>query len=60
MYYYEAYYINTDTGEEVMRKISFDGQPFKCEVECTIYAVETAYMIMRENEMFAKLEFIAC
>ena len=59
MYYYEAYYINTDD-EEIMRKISFDGQMFKDEVECTIHAVEIAYSLMRDNEAFCKIELIAC
>ena len=60
MYYFEAHYINMDTGEEVTKKISFDGQFFDSDKECYLYAMSRAYDMEEENEMFASLEFIAC
>lgn len=60
MWYFEAYYINMNTFEEITRKIQFDGQFFDNEKECYMYAMSKAYDMAKKNECFSSLEFIAC
>lgn len=61
MYIFEAKYENMDTGEEVTRKIEFDGDNFfPTEKECYIYAMSKAYDMTEKNEFLVSVEFIAC
>lgn len=60
MYYFEAHYINMDNDTKAMKKIQFDGQFFKNEKECYVYAMEKAYNMAEKNELLASVEFIAC
>ena len=60
MYLFEAHYINMETDTEITKKIEFDGQFFDTEKEIYLYAMNIAYDMTNENELFSSLEFIAC
>ena len=60
MYYFQAHYINMDNNTKVTRKIQFDGQFFPSEKDCFVYAMDTAYDMMKKNECLVSVEFIAC
>lgn len=59
MYYFLAHYIDMNTGEEITKKIEFDGQFLDTERDIFLYAMGRAYDITENNEMFSSLEFIA-
>lgn len=60
MYLFGARYTNMDNGEEIVRKIEFDGQFMKNDKECYMYAMSRAYDLKKENECLGTVEFIAC
>ena len=60
MYIFEAHYINMDNNKEETRTIKFDGQFFENEKECYLYAMSKAYDMIRKNECFSSLDFVAC
>ena len=60
MWYFEAIYEDVNTYRKVARNIQFDGQFFKNEKECYMYAVDIAYSQRKENECLVSLQFIAC
>ena len=57
---FKAYYTNMDNGEEITRKIEFDGQFIGNGKECYMYAMSRAYDLKKENECLGNVEFIAC
>ena len=61
MWLFEAKYINMDRGEELIRKIEFDGDNFfNTKKECYLYAMERALEMRQKNECLCNLEFVAC
>lgn len=60
MYIFVAHYINMSNGKNVTREIKFDGQFLDTEKEIFLYAMSVAYDMIKENELFSSLEFIAC
>lgn len=60
MYLFGARYTNMDNGEEIVRKIEFDGQFMKNDKECYMHAMSRAYDLKKENECLGVVEFIAC
>lgn len=60
MHLFGARYTNMDNGEEIVRKIEFDGQFMKNGKECYMYAMSRAYDLKKENECLGVVEFIAC
>ena len=61
MWLFEAKYINMDSGEKVIRKISFDGDNFyDTEEQCYICAMHMALKNRNKNERLYTLDFISC
>lgn len=60
MYYFLAHYIDMDMDAEITKKIYIDGQFFDTQKEIYLCAMDKAYDMTGENEMFSSLEFIAC
>ena len=61
MWLFEAKYENLDNGEEVIRKIEFDGENF-CDTEdqCYICAMKMALKNRNKNERLYTLDLISC
>ena len=61
MWLFEAKYENMDNGEEVTRKIVFDGENF-CDTEdqCYICAMKIALKNRNKNERLYTLDLISC
>jgi len=60
MYFFLAHYTDMNNDQEITRKIEFDGQFLGSEKDCYLYAMEKAFDMKKEHEMFSLLEFIAC
>ena len=61
MWLFEAKYENMDNGEEVTRKISFDGYNFyDTEEQCYICAMHMALKNRNKNERLCTLDLISC
>ena len=61
MWLFEAKYENMDNGEEVTRKIAFDGENL-CDTEdqCYICAMNKALKNRNKNERLCTLDLISC
>ena len=57
MYIFELHYIDIDTGREIIKKLEVDRQLFDSEKEIYIHAMNRAYNIMEENELFFRLDY---
>ena len=57
MYIFELHYIDIDTGREIIKKLEVDSQLFDSEKEIYIHAMNRAYNIMEENELFFRLDY---
>ena len=60
MYLFELHYIVIDTGKEILKGIEIDRQLFVTERELFLYAMNMAYDMAKENELFSSIEFIGC
>ena len=60
MYYFLARYDNMNTATEITKEITFDGQFFRNERECYLYAMSRALDLCGEDECLVSLDFIAC
>lgn len=57
MYTFELYYINVDTGEEIIKTLKVDSQLCETEKEIFIHAMKRAYDRMNEQELFFRLDY---
>ena len=60
MYTFELHYIDIETGREITKTLKVDSQLYETEKEIFIHAMNRAYDIMEENEMFSSIKFITC
>ena len=57
MYTFELHYIDIDTGRDILKTLKVDSQLYDTEKEIFIHAMERAYDIMKENELFYRLDY---
>ena len=60
MYTFELHYVDIDTGRKIIKTLKVDSQLYESEKEIFIHAMDRAYSIMEENELFSSIEFISC
>ena len=60
MYLFELHYIDIDTGRKISKGLEIDRQLFDTEKEVFLYAMNMAYDMTKENELFSSVEFIGC
>ena len=58
MYTFELHYIDIHTGEEIIKTLKVDNQLYETEKEIFMHAMNRAYYIMEENELFYGIEYI--
>ena len=57
MYTFELHYINIDTGREITKTLKVDSQLYDSEKEIFIHAMDRAYNMMNEDELFFRLDY---
>ena len=57
MYTFELHYIDVDTGRDIIKTLKVDSQLYNTEKEIFINAMSRAYDIMKENELFYRLDY---
>ena len=57
MYTFELYYIDVDTGRDIIKTLKVDSQLYETEKEIFIYAMKRAYDMMNEQELFYRLDY---
>lgn len=57
MYTFELHYIDINTGREIIKTLKVDSQLYDSEKEIFIHAMDRAYNIMEENELFFRLDY---
>ena len=57
MYTFELHYIDIDTDRDILKTLKVDSQLYDTEKEIFIHAMERAYDIMKENELFYRLDY---
>ena len=60
MYTFELHYIDMNTDRDIIKTLKVDSQLYDSEKEIFIHAMDRAYSIMEENELFSSIEFISC
>ena len=58
MYTFELHYINIDTDRKIIKTLKVDSQLYETEKEIFMHAMNRAYDIMEENELFYGIEYI--
>ena len=59
MYLFEAHYIDTLSGADIIKPIEFNNQFFSDQRDCYLYAMGKAYDMTKPEELFSSLEFIS-
>ena len=57
MYTFELHYIDIDTDRDIIKTLKVNSQLYDTEKEVFIHAMERAYDIMKENELFYRLDY---
>ena len=57
MYTFELHYIDIDTGRDILKTLKVDSQLYDTEKEIFVHAMERAFDIMKENELFFRLDY---
>ena len=57
MYTFELHYIDIDTGRDIIKTLKVDSQLYETEKEIFIHAMNRAYDMMNENELFYRLDY---
>lgn len=57
MYTFELHYIDIETDREIIKTLKVDSQLYESEKEIFIHAMNRAYNIMEENELFFRLDY---
>lgn len=57
MYTFELHYIDIDTDRDIIKTLKVDSQLYDTEKEIFIHAMNRAYDIMEENELFFRLDY---
>jgi hypothetical protein len=59
MYLFEAHYMDTMSGIDIIKPIEFNNQFFSDQRDCYLYAMGKAYDMTKPEELFSSLEFIS-
>ena len=57
MYTFELHYIDIDTDREIIKTLKVDSQLYDTEKEIFIHAMKRAYDMMKEYELFTRLDY---
>ena len=57
MYTFELHYIDIDTAREIIKTLKVDSQLYDSEEEIFIHAMDRAYNMMNEHELFYRLDY---
>ena len=57
MYTFELHYIDIDTDRDIVKTLKVDSQLYDTEKEIFMHAMKRAYDMMKENELFTRLDY---
>ena len=57
MYTFELHYIDVETAREIIKTLKVDSQLYDSEKEIFIHAMNRAYDMMNEYELFTRLDY---
>ena len=57
MYTFELYYFDVDTGRDIIKTLKVDSQLYDAEEEIFFHAMDRAYNMMNEHELFYRLDY---
>ena len=57
MYLFELHYIDAETAREIIKTLKVDSQLYDSEKEIFIHAMNRAYDMMNEYELFTRLDY---
>ena len=57
MYTFELHYIDIDAGRDIIKTLKVDSQLYDTEKEIFIHAMKRAYDMMKEYELFTRLDY---
>ena len=57
MYTFELHYVDIETGRHIIKTLKVDSQLYDTEKEIFIHAMKRAYDMMKEYELFTRLDY---